>query len=176
MPVGRDGDFSWERMQKLYDSKLRNDLGNLLNRVIVLLKKDEGTINVTGSLTPLGDSWSQYEKAMNDFELSQAIEVACRLASDCNRFIDEKKPWSLSDAERKETLSVLAENIRHIALMLLPFTPETAQKISRQLNVHYADQMLDKDFVIGDKKDWGLQKDWKHIGEPKILFSPLDEK
>ncbi len=174
VPVGRDGDFSWDRMQKLYDAKLRNDIGNLLNRVIVLLKKDDEVISVPKSPALLDDAWATYEKHMNAFELSEALMVACRLTSDCNKFIDSKKPWGLEGDKKVEALSIIAENLRHISLMLLPFIPETAQMISKQLGVPYSDQMTEKSFSIGDKKEWGNQKDWKAVGEPEILFKPLD--
>ena len=44
IPVGNDGDFSWKRFGELYDAKLRNQIGNLLNRVLVLLKKEGGEL------------------------------------------------------------------------------------------------------------------------------------
>jgi methionyl-tRNA synthetase len=60
--------------------------------------------------------------------------------------------------------------------MLLPFMPETAQKISKQLGVPYADKMLDRKFRIEDSmKKWGGQKDWKKIGKPEILFPPIED-
>ena len=122
----------------------------------------------------LDDAWATYEKHMNAFELSEALMVACRLTSDCNKFIDSKKPWGLEGDKKVEALSIIAENLRHISLMLLPFIPETAQMISKQLGVPYSDQMTEKSFSIGDKKEWGNQKDWKAVGEPEILFKPLD--
>lgn len=174
IPVGRDGDFSHKRFEKLYDAKLRNDIGNLLNRVIVLLQKDGVTLSLPSRAEILSDHWDNYEKHINAFELSEALNLACTYASECNRYIDEKKPWTLEGKKKTEVLSALAENLRHIALMLLPFIPETAQRMSTQLGVPYADQMLEKGFVIGQKKEWGNQKDWKQIGKPEILFAPLE--
>ncbi|MBI3336320.1 methionine--tRNA ligase [Candidatus Peregrinibacteria bacterium] len=172
IPVGNDGDFSWERFTKLYDAKLRNDIGNLLNRVLVLMNKEDGYL---GSMKKEEEweGWGQYEKKMNDLDLFNAIQDPLILANLSNRYIDARKVWALKGKEKKEELSFLAERLRHIALLLLPFVPGTAQEISRQLNVPYADRMLDKDFVLGDLKEWGACKDWKRIGEPKILFAPV---
>ena len=75
VPVGRDGDFSWDRMQKMYDSKLRNDIGNLLNRVLVLVGKDGGKINVPEETEIIGDTWKKYAEKMNSFELSEALQI-----------------------------------------------------------------------------------------------------
>lgn len=171
IPVGRDGDFSWDRMKKLYDSKLRNDTGNLLNRVLVLLQKEGGApVALSGDDKMIREVWNTYEKSMNEFDYSSALQSAMTVATAGNQYIDVKKVWTLKGEERLLELSILAEYLRHIALLLLPFTPETAQKISRQLGVPYAEEMLRKDFILGNKKEWGSQKDWKRIGEPEILF------
>lgn len=175
IPIGRDGDFSWDRMKKLFDSKLRNDTGNLLNRVLVLLQKEgSGLVSLSGNDPLIKDVWDKYQKSMNEFDYSNAIQSAMTLATAGNQYIDIKKVWTLKGEEKNVELSVLAEYLRHISLLLLPFMPETAQRISQQLGVPYAEEMLQKDFVIGDKKEWGSQKDWKRIGEPEILFAPID--
>ncbi len=59
--------------------------------------------------------------------------------------------------------------------MLLPFMPDTAYRMSKQLGVPYAEAMKEKDFVITDDlKAWGGIKDWNVVGEPEILFKPLE--
>ena len=61
--------------------------------------------------------------------------------------------------------------------MLLPFVPDAAYRMSKQLNVPYAELMLEKTFVLTDElKAWGGAKDWKRVGEPSILFAPLEPK
>ena len=172
VPVGNDGDFSLARFGKLYDAKLRNDIGNLLNRVLVLLHKEGGSLGPIKKDDEWG-GWDQYEKQMNVFELADAIEHPLMLANLSNSYIDARKVWALESKEKISELSFLAERLRHIALLLLPFIPETAQNISRQLGVPYAEKMLEKDFTIVDFKEWGSCKDWKRIGEPKILFAPV---
>ncbi len=174
IPVGNDGDFSWDRFEKLYDAKLRNELGNLLNRVLVMLQKEEGELQTGSENVLLGDTWEKYQKAMDAFDLSEGIGYAFVLAGQCNKYMDDKKPWKEDQETKIALLSTLSECLRHIALMLLPFTPDTAQRISLQLGVPYADRMLDTDFVITEEmRQFGGQKDWKKVGEPSILFAPL---
>jgi len=174
VPVGRDGNFSWKRMNEIYDAKLRNDIGNLLNRVLVLVKKDEGHVAVPQEPEIIGNIWETYAQAMDNFELSEAFQAACALASKCNAYIDKCKPWSLEKGKRENALGILAENLRHIALMLLPFIPGTARRISKQLGIPYADEMAEKEFTIAGKNTWGSQKEWKSAGNPKILFPPVE--
>ena len=179
VPVGNDGDFSWKRIENLYNSVLRNKLGKLLNRVLVLLHKNGTTFQI-----PLHKSfadgveleWKQYEKYMTAFELHNGVQNAVRMVQECDNYIDLHAPWAKEKGpeERSETLGFLAERLRFISLMLLPFMPQTAQEISRQLGVPYAEKMCEKDFTITPQmKKWGGQKDWKKVGEPRILFAPL---
>lgn len=178
VPVGRDGDFSWDRFEKLYNAKLRNTVGNLLNRVLVMLRKDGGNIVVPDSESDAEQAkngWQQYGKSMDQFEFSVAIQQAMQLADTLNAGMDQAKPWTLEGGEKLALLSRFAESLRHLALLLLPFIPDTAYRISKQLNVPYAEQMLKKDFVITDEmKAWGGLKNWKEVGEPEILFAPLE--
>ncbi|MEK7137772.1 MAG: methionine--tRNA ligase [Patescibacteria group bacterium] len=176
IPMGNDGDFSWKRFHEIYDSKLRNQVGNLLNRVLTLLQKDGGTLAVPSKdILRLQVEWNTYARAMEVFELSGAIGVASALAARGDKFIDEKKPWQRDAKDRRETLSTLAELLRHISLLLLPFIPETAQKMSMQLGVPYAGKVLEKNFVITESlKKWGGVSEWKSIGTPAILFPPIE--
>ncbi|MAE68692.1 hypothetical protein CL635_02705 [bacterium] len=171
IPVGNDGDFAWDRFEKLYDSVLRNNIGNLLNRVLVLLQKEGGGLS---DLEKDEGPWSGYEKAMDAFDFSKALHHAVAFADSINASIDTVKPWELDGDRKVSELAVMAEHLRHLALMLLPFTPDTAQRMSKQLGVPYADRMLDTDFVITEQmRQFGGQKDWKSVGEPSILFAPL---
>ncbi len=175
VPVGRDGDFSWQRMQDVYDSELRNNIGNLLNRVVLLLKKNGGAIVSSKDPGLLNDLWVVHEKAMDSFKIENGILTALSLATACNTWITQEKPWELQGEEKLQKLSALAEALRHVSLMLLPFIPDTAYRISTQLNVPYAEEMLSKDFVITDAlKQWGGCEGWKAVGEAEILFAPLN--
>ncbi len=170
--VGNDGDFSWKRFGELFDAVLRNKLGNLLNRVLVLLQKDDGLIDI-----PAGHDvdWASYEKAMNAFDFHRAIEQTVALMQQGNARMDSTKPWTLSGDSKRHALSILAEYLRHLSLMLLPFLPQTAQTIAQQLNVSYANSMLEKTFVIdAGMKQWSGTKGWKQVGKPEILFPPVE--
>ncbi len=177
IPVGNDGDFSWKRFGELYDAKLRNDLGNLLNRVMVMLKKLQGELSVGfSSIGVLENDWQRYAFSMDSFEFHQAVSIPFNFVTELNRLFNDAAPWKEEPLIQKATLGNFAEAIRHISLMLLPFMPDTAQIIAKQLAVPYADRMLDRDFILTPElKEWGSQKDWKRVGEPTILFAPVDE-
>ncbi len=178
VPVGNDGDFSWKRIDELYDSKLRNQLGNMLNRVLVMIKKDDSGFALKESKNlseEVKTEWKNYDEAFKNFELHKAISQLTMWIDRMNAGFNSAAPWKLSGIERANVLCEFAEMLRHAALMLLPFIPQSAQRMSVQLGVPFADKVLEKDFVITkDMKQWGGAKDWKTVGEPSILFSPLD--
>jgi len=185
IPVGNDGDFSWKRIEEIYDSKLRNRLGNLLNRVLVMFGvigralsptfSYKGSMNVEGLIET---HLEFYSTNMDNLEIDWGVKAVITILDNCNGLITHAAPWQESKSleEKRLILTEFAEGLRHVALMLLPFIPKTAKEISSQLNVPYADKMLERDFVItAEMKKWGSQKDWKSVGEPKILFPPLEK-
>jgi len=179
IPVGNDGDFSWKRFGEVYKSKLADQIGNLLNRVLVLFHKDgqelaEGWPQQCLDTTT-ESNWRHYEKFFETFELHWSLKAALNTVEICNMQMQEQKVWAKPPHERAEYLTEFAEAMRHVALMLLPFVPETAQKMSKQLGVPYADMMLARGFVVTDAmKQWGGCTDWKRVGEPEILFPKVD--
>ncbi|HRH92972.1 MAG TPA: methionine--tRNA ligase [Candidatus Peribacteria bacterium] len=180
IPVGNDGDFSWKRFGELYDAKLRNQLGNMLNRVLVLLKKDGGVVKfdrANPQAKALEAEWQTYAKAMDAHEVHAGVQVVTNLISVLNGAFNDAAPWKLKEDHdlRISTLGAFSESLRHAALMLLPFMPDTAQKISRQLGVPYAESMLEKSFVITPQlRSWGGAEGWNQSGEPSILFAPVE--
>jgi methionyl-tRNA synthetase len=196
IPVGNDGDFSWKRIEELYDAVLRKKLGNLLNRVLVLLNRAGGSLDAFGwnkenHGSVIDKHWEWYEQCMNDFDFTRALYGSggkpnidgrhalnnagpLHLVELCNGQMQMHQPWEKEREQQISILTGLCEFLRHASLMLLPFIPKTAQEISRQLGVPYAEKMLEKDFqIIPEMKKWGGQKDWKKVGEPRILFPPL---
>jgi methionyl-tRNA synthetase len=177
VPVGNDGDFSWKRIEELYIGVLSNKIGNLLNRVLVLLQKDGGTfvLQKDDEMTEhIADLWKKFSGQMDAFDISKAIGQAVALAVAGNIHMEKMKPWTLQGEEKIAVLGGIAEMLRHIALMLLPFMPSTAQQMSTQLGVEYADAMLERSFVITEQmKAWGGMKQWTKVGNPAILFAQL---
>ncbi len=182
IPVGNDGDFSWKRFAELYDSALRNTIGNLLNRVLVMLRKEGGALALPDS--PAGFAfdgktieqvWADYAERMDAFEPHRAVQMAVQVASALNVFMNEKAPWKLAGEERIATLSAFAEHLRHLTLMLLPFIPEAACRMAAQLGLPDVARMGEKAFVITPAmRTWGGTGEWNQAGEPAILFVPVE--
>ena len=50
----------------------------------------------------------------------------------CDKYVDEKKPWAESE-NQKEVIGDLLFALQGIADLLIPFLPETSEKIRVQL-------------------------------------------
>jgi len=115
---------------------------------------------------------------MDALDAHRGAQAATELARFLNLTMEERKPWGMiaGSDEKTDILSIFAESLRHLALMLLPIVPHAAQAMSRQLGVPYAETMLSKDFVLnGELTAWGGCGGWSRIGEPAILFPRVEE-
>jgi methionyl-tRNA synthetase len=108
------------------------------------------------------DTWTTYHKAMENYEIHKALQACVELMSIGNKHMNDEEPWRKTDDEKLIILSELAELLRHIALMLLPFIPAAAEEMLKQLNVS-ADY----------NTEWNVAENWSKVGSPNILFSPL---
>lgn len=130
IPTFEDGDFSWEKLEKAYNNELANELGNLVSRLTNMIKKYN--ITFSGQTIDFSDIEEKYHEHMKKYETAKTIDVAWTLVQDSNRYIDETQPWQLAkeDPEKlSEVLNKLWVNMQKIAELLMPFLPETAQKI-----------------------------------------------
>lgn len=131
IPSYEDGDFSLERMETVYNNELANELGNAVQRTIVLLQKNqEGRI---GELPPAGHDIAQYEEALAACRFDRALDEVWEQVRGLNQYIDEEKPWAIAkdgDPEHlREVLAYQVSSLLNIADLLEPFMPETAAKI-----------------------------------------------
>ncbi len=123
-----DSDFTWEKFDDAYNNELANDLGNLVQRLAKLCHK-----NNIGAGQRATDLPVEYTKLMDNFEFSKAFSYVWREIQGLNKEIDEKKPWELAKAgktnELESVLNGLVRKILDVAHLLVPFLPQTADKI-----------------------------------------------
>ncbi|ADE56750.1 MULTISPECIES: methionine--tRNA ligase [Aminobacterium] len=148
VPFGLDGDFSEQAMVLRINSDLANDLGNLLNRTLQMVKNfRDGIVPAPTNFesldkeieTLLQSTFSQVEESMSCFAYEEALKAIWALIRRGNKYIDETMPWKLGKEgpqERLDTvLFVLAEMLRGTGLLIAPFMPLTAEKLWGQLGL-----------------------------------------
>ena len=123
-----DSDFTWEKFEDAYNNELANDLGNLVQRLATLAKKNDIRIGKVETELP-----TEYCGLMERFEFSKAFDYVWEKVQEINRRIDEEKPWSLAKSGGIEKLQLcmtsLITELLVVAKMLKPFIPGTAEKI-----------------------------------------------
>ena len=183
MPFENDGVISWELLVERINSDLANTLGNLVNRTISMSNKYfDGIVSSTAITEPVDEELKMVAKStkarmeakMEDLRVADALTELFVLFKRCNKYIDETEPWVLAKDEAKkdrlaEVLYNLTESICIGANLMIPFMPQTAEKILLQL--------------MGTERDWELLDEYgiyesgaKVTDKPEILFARLDIK
>jgi len=133
IPLGDDGDFSEKALIQRINGELVSDLGNLASRVLTLaegMKEAQGKDELSKNL-PLG----RIEGRMERLELHHALMDIFNFMRSVNKYINEKEPWKLEGKAKEQVLYNLLESLRVISILVSPFMPQTAEKLSSQLGV-----------------------------------------
>lgn len=144
IPSREDGDFSYEKFKARYNGDLANGIGNLVSRIATL---GEPVGNIEGAPANAIQQFcdgaqKKYDEHVGEFGFNDALVDVWEIVSFADAYINEKKPWILK--ERPEALKEVLLNAGYcvcmIAELLIPFLPETAEKIVQQ--IRYADGNL----------------------------------
>ncbi|WP_165423709.1 methionine--tRNA ligase [Ktedonosporobacter rubrisoli] len=149
LSFSQDGDFSRAGLLRHYNDELGNDLGNLLNRVVSMIKRyRKGLIPVPSAAGELEESLRQATEALpgrviaslDNWELGAALSSIWSVVRRTNQYIEQREPWKLArEPEKAELLdSVLysaAEATRLLALYLAPYIPASSARIMAQLGL-----------------------------------------
>lgn len=133
LTFGEDGDFSWQRFKQRYESELSNALGNLVQRVLAMIKRYDIKIDKMGIKTI-----ESVDVRIKSYDFSGALDVIWNEIAKANAKIEKEKPWLLSEAGKSAELSKLLNglhsSIGSIGNALAPLLPETSKEILSQLD------------------------------------------
>lgn len=171
VPFGQDGDFSEKSLVSRINSELADSLGNLVNRVLVLVEKNfDGVVPKHLESDRLEKLSSNVIKAVSEsmdiLQFNSVLNDIFFLVNELNKYVNENKPWEIKDKDKLGgVLYNLLESLRIISILLYPFMPETAGRISSQLG-------LEKEFSF-DKLKWGILKSGTKTRRDQILFNKI---
>jgi methionyl-tRNA synthetase len=151
VPRAADADFR-EELLAARANELADDLGNLVNRTIALVRRyrPDGVAHceeapgrpraLVATLDGLADT---VDEALGKFDFRAATEAIWRVVGEANRYVSTTRPWELGNAERRgdrtaaaaldEVLSLLLAASWTIAKEVGPFLPAAAGRIESAL-------------------------------------------
>jgi methionyl-tRNA synthetase len=152
-PLGRDGDFSTAALARTCQDELGDQLGNLLNRVLVLLEQNtDGVVpesaNEEGELAR--EARRAAERARDELERCDPFAASAAvfgLVRATNLVVSRVEPWKIArraraapaderaelESELQYHLGDAARSLLWTAALLEPFLPETAARIAAAL-------------------------------------------
>jgi methionyl-tRNA synthetase len=170
IPFGDDGIYSEAAIVNRNNNELANELGNLVNRTIILIEKNlSSKIPDSKSDKELSSKLdaAKIEKLMENNELNSALAEIFAFVGECNRYVNAKEPWRLKGKELEVVLYTLADSLRIISILISPFMPKTSSRVNEQLGV--------KAGTFKDVKP-GLLKAGTKVKPTGILFKKLEYK
>ena len=147
LPFGSDGDFSHRAVVGRMNDDLANDYGNLAQRVLTMVSRN------CGAAVPEPGPFETPDRALLDAAealpgtvradlgeqaFHRALIHIWEVVGRANRYVDEQAPWVLrkeAPARMATVLYVVAETLRHLAVLTLPFMPQSSGRLLDQLGV-----------------------------------------
>ena len=136
---GQDGNVSAAGFEARYETELANDWGNLASRTLAMIERFRDGVVPDAEPDPalvegsegLGGIDGEVRALLDRAELSQGLEAIWTRVRRLNRYVEESRPWDLAKVDAQgdrldQVLYNLAEGIRVLALLLLPYMPETS--------------------------------------------------
>lgn len=177
MVLGQDCSFSEEAFIRRYNTDLANDLGNLMSRVLKLIRvhfdgkipaptdkgKDENVLR-----TALLSSVKIMTENIDHMRLDLGIGAVIGAVRECNRYLEVKQPWLLAKQADKGPLQTVlyyaCETLRIISGLLQPVMPEKMRELRLTLGLPETESAIDALSV------WGKTRAGTVVGEMTSLF------
>ena len=177
IPFSSDGNITYDLVIDRVNSELANTLGNLVQRTISMGNKYfDGKVqnkNVSEEVDKefinlINDLDKKVEDKMSDYHIADALGEIFTVLRASNKYIDDTTPWVLAKEEDKQdrletVIYNLLESIRVCGSILLPFLPETSEKIHEQINNKIDDLKF-------------LEDNNYELGKPTPLFQRIDKE
>jgi methionyl-tRNA synthetase len=177
-PEKNDACFSWQDFFDKINNEFLDNIGNLVNRILVYCAKNFDSKLSKVSYTPEQEDFiakirGLEKKVTESFEkvgLREALRLIMLIGKAGNKFFQDQAPWGKIKENRIEvqgTINILVHLIKDISIMLAPFIPTTSERMLKMLGTG--------NLSWNSVGNFGELLDRK-IGKPEILFKKLDTK
>ena len=181
MPEQRDSEFTWTDFRDRVNNELADVLGNFVNRVVVLMNKyyDGVVPNVPSEndlsevdknvLESLASAPHKIADLIERHRYREAQLEAMNIARLGNKYLTEEEPWKIMKTDPKRVETIMhnaAQVVGNLGVLLDPFLPRTAEKISNAMRVSEINWSDVSTNVVAEGTT---------LGELPILFAKIDD-
>ncbi|WP_213523861.1 methionine--tRNA ligase [Nonlabens sp.] len=187
-PETKDNNFTWKDFQARNNNELVANLGNFVNRVIVLTNKYyEGVVPETMELTERDqkvlDQIKSFPQSIGDsldrFRFREALQDLMNLSSIGNKYIAEEglEPWKLIKTNPEQVQNIMYVCLQlttALAILSEPFLPHTSNKLKKILGYSALDaESAGWDRVASSEP---LLPSGHKINASELLFSKIEDE
>ena len=200
MPEQRDSEFTWKGFQDANNNELVNNLGNFINRVLVLTYKyyqgEVPEFNESISLETPGDggmpSWHdselldlfdklcEFRTAMESFDFRNGLKLFMELSSYGNQILQLNEPWKLQKTDPepvKVVLNLCLQYVAALSIVCKPFLPFTSDKLRKMLGLPVLDSGNELVMAMDGLADGDpILASGHKIGPSQHLFSRMEDE
>ena len=186
LPENKDSDFKWDEFIDFHDKDLADNLGNFLNRVMVLSHSyfngivPQAPSNWSEILTPVFALVKQWQTELEKFSFKAASQSFMDLSSWGNTYLQENAPWSLfkanpTDPRLAEIMFTSLQVSAILSVMAEPFIPFTAKRINTMLgNTQIPTASLK--LFLNESKIHPFLPSEHQLGAPEVLFPKIIDR
>lgn len=176
-PETSDSEFTWRDYQARINNELVAIPGNLANRILTLLRKYyngklpvdvNGFQNAPALQKATEEAYTAIDEAIRHFKFRNALHAWMDLARAGNKYLTDTEPWKLYKTQPEETLRILSNGLfllGHLAKLMLPFMPKSADKLLMMLG----NKKIAK---LSDSIHWNAGE---QLPIPDLLFRKMED-
>lgn len=157
--ITHDSEFSIADLEQKIATDLANDLGNLLNRMLLLAHK-QGLYETkapsawTAASVDLRDAWltmlEEYDAYMENCHYHMALSSLWKYINHVNAYFHAQEPWKVAKADHKlfnEIISATCHSLRGIAILLWPVMPRKMEELLQSIGYTFTIGKNYKEFL-----------------------------
>jgi methionyl-tRNA synthetase len=179
-PETKDADFTWADFQTKNNSELVAILGNFVNRAIVLIDKNfgsvvppkgEGTGLEADLMAAVSEIPAKLAAALENYKFRDALVLAMEIARLGNKYLAEAEPWKIMKEDPAKAGTVLNYAVQLVAqasIALEPFIPFSAQKLRSALGM--------ESFEWSSIGDFEVITAGTSLQNPGLLFEKIEDE
>jgi methionyl-tRNA synthetase len=196
MPENRDADFRWDEFIEANDNFLVANIGNFVNRALVLSNKyfnnvsqaldleqplfclaEQSSYSVGEILDLLLEQVDYYQADMEAYEFRKALKTALQISTMGNGLLQFNAPWTVYKTEPQSpiisnTIAMSIEIAAVLAHIFEPFVPKASAHLLQMLGLEQFDlpQLIES---LKAKKQYVSQG--HQLAEPGLLFDKIQD-